>query len=327
MEVQMMNSAESVCVVRKQARGVLRALVFLLPVWLGLVFSPGSSRGAALLYQTGFDASEGYNTNFDLVGQKGWVGQGSGGNGILPGWFPGKGQRAYVGFSPPNTNDSSLFVFQQINKTIPQAQFSVTFQIEDSRNNNWDDFYWSTYNQQGQKLFTLDFDNYELKVYYILGASTNRTFSGLTFSNATLYQLGVGLDFTSNLWSATLNGAVVATNKSITTTGASLNLGDFDAGWFIFDPNAPGDNFMVFDDYRVTASIPPPSMRMLGILNGAATLRVTGLAGNSFAVEASTNLTQWASLKTNITTAGSFDFVDDKSSGLKQRSYRARWVP
>lgn len=322
-----MNSAGSVRVVRKQGARVLCALVFLLPVWLGLVFAPGSSRGAALLYQTGFDANEGYDTNLDLVGQNGWLGQGSGGNGIVSGWFPGKGQQAYVGFSPPNTNDSSLFLFQRINKTVPQAQCSVTFQIEDSSNTNWDDFYWSTYNQQGQRLFTLDFDNFELKVYYILGASTNRTFSGLTFSNATPYRLGVGLDFPSNLWSATLNGTLVATNKPITTTGAALNLGDFDAGWFIYDPSAPGNNFMVFDDYRITASISPPSLRVLGILNGAATLRVTGLTGNSFAVEASTNLTQWASLKTNVTTAGSFDFVDDKASGLKQRSYRVRWVP
>lgn len=323
----MMNSAESVCLRRKQSRKGRCLLVFLLPVCLGLLFTPACSYGAALLYQTGFDASEGYDTNLDLVGQKGWVGEGSGGNGILTGWFPGKGQQAYVGFSPPNTNDSSLLVFQQINKTIPQAQCSVTFQIEDSSNTNWDDFYWRAYNQQGQKLFTLDFDNFELKAYYILGASTNRISSGVTFSNATPYRLVVGMDFTSNLWSATLNGALLATNQPITSTGASLNLGDFDAGWFIFDPAAPGNNFMVFDDYRITASIPPPSLRMLGILNGAATLRVTGLSGYSFAVEASTNLTQWAPLKTNLTTSGSFDFVDDKAPGLKGRWYRARWVP
>lgn len=324
----MMNIAESICVGREQGRPVLCTMVLMVLVCLGLMVTPGSSRGAAaLLYQTGFDASEGYNTNLDLVGQKGWVGQGSGGNGIVSGWFPGKGQQAYIGFAPPNTNDSSLFLFQQINKTIPQAQFSVTFQIEDSSNSNWDDFYWSTYNQQGQPLFTLDFDNFELKVYYIIGNSTNRSFSGLTFTNATPYRLGVGLDFTSNLWSATLNGALLATNKPITTTGAALNFGDFDAGWRIYDPSAPGDNFMVFDDYRISASISPPSLRVLGLLNGSATLRVTGLAGNSFALEASTNLTQWSSLKTNVTTGGSFDFVDDKASGLKQRLYRARWVP
>ena len=323
----MSNSVGSRRVRRKQGQEFRRTLVFVLQVWLGLIVFPGSSRGAALLYQTSFEASEGYNTNLDLVGQKGWVGQGSGGNGIVSGWFPGKGQQAYVGFSPPNTNDSSLFVYQPINKTIPQAQFSVTFQIEDSSNGNWDDFYWSAYNQQGQRLFTLDFDNFYLNVYYIFGNSTNRTFSGLKFTNGAPYQLGVGLDFTSNLWSATLSGALVATNQPITKNGAALNFGDFDAGWSVYDPNAPGDNFMLFDDYRISASISPPFMRVLGILNGAATLRVTGLAGNSFALEASTNLTQWSSLKTNVATGGSFDFVDDQAGGLKQRAYRVRWVP
>ena len=34
---------------------------------------------AATIYSTGFQASEGYNTNLDLVGQNGWRKLGSGG--------------------------------------------------------------------------------------------------------------------------------------------------------------------------------------------------------------------------------------------------------
>src|SRR5260221_10642846 len=181
-----------------------------------------SLRAAPVLYQTGFEAAEGYTTN-DLVGQKGWVGQGSGGNGIVSGWFTGRGQQAYIGFSMPNTNDSSLFVYQPINKTVPQAQFAVTMQIEDSSNTNWDDFYWTVYNQQSQELLTIDFDNFELKLYYRLGGSTNRTWSGLTFSNGVPYQLKVALDFTSNLWNASLNGALIPTNKTISTNTSALN--------------------------------------------------------------------------------------------------------
>jgi hypothetical protein len=51
------------------------------------------------------------------------------------------------------------------------------------------------------------------------------------------------------------------------------------------------------------------------------------LADNRFAMEASTNLTSWLALKTNTTTAGSFDFVDDKATNLDRRFYRVRWVP
>ena len=46
-----------------------------------------------------------------------------------------------------------------------------------------------------------------------------------------------------------------------------------------------------------------------------------------YAVEASTNLKNWTSLKTNIVTGGYFDYLDTGAVGLKQRYYRARWVP
>ena len=280
-----------------------------------------------MLYQTSFEASEGYSTNLDLVGQKGWIGAGSGGNGIVSGVFAGKGQQAYIGFSPPATNDSSLFVYQPINKTVPRTQFSVTFSIVDSSNGNWDDFYWSIFNQQGDQLVTLDFDNFELKAYYILEGSTNRTWSGLTFSNSVQYQLTMTLDYTSNRWSASLGSQVLATNQPITTTNTLLNLGDIDAAWVVYDPTAPGNNFMLFDDYQVSASVPQPQLKILGLVNGSPTLRLTGLANYQFAVELSTNTINWLPLKTNLTSGGFFDYVDDTAVRPPQRFYRARWVP
>jgi len=62
-------------------------------------------------------------------------------------------------------------------------------------------------------------------------------------------------------------------------------------------------------------------------VNGSPTLRVTGLADNTFALEASTNLLNWLPLKTNITTGGSYDYVDSATAGLARRYYRSRWVP
>src|SRR5580765_965591 len=77
---------------------------------------------ALVIYQTGFEFSEGYSTNKDLVDQNGWVKFGSGGNGIVSDFIPGKGQQAYVGFTPPTTNvDSSLFVLQPLNLNAAQV--------------------------------------------------------------------------------------------------------------------------------------------------------------------------------------------------------------
>ena len=282
---------------------------------------------AVAIYQTGFEPSEGYDTNKVLVGQKGWLGAGSGGNGLEGGFFPGSGVQAYIGFSPPATGDANLFVYQPINKTLPQVQFSVTMAIIDSTNTNRDDFYWSVFNQQGQQLVVLDFDNSDLNIYYYLDNTNGRTWSLLSFTNGVAYQLSMALDYTSNQWSASFGGAVLASNKPITTAGAPLNLGDIDAAWVPFAPSAPGNNFMVFDDYRITATAPQPQLNVLGMLNGSPTLHLAGQADLAFAVDASTNLVNWMPLKTNLTTGGTFDYVDAAAAGQPRRFYRARWAP
>jgi hypothetical protein len=106
-----------------------------------------------------------------------------------------------------------------------------------------------------------------------------------------------------------------------------MNLGDIDGAWAIYDQNAPGDNYMVFDDYRVSASVPAPQLTLLGITNGSPNLRVTGFADNHFAVEASADIMTWSALQTNVTTGGTFSYVDESAAGLPLRFYRARWVP
>jgi hypothetical protein len=281
----------------------------------------------ALIYSTAFETSEGYNANLDLAGQKGWQYEGSGGNGLLSGIFPGRGQQAFIGYAPPATGGDYLFLYQPINRAFAQVQFSVTMSIVDSTTTNWDDFGWSVYNQQGKQLFTLDFDNYDLGIYYYLDDTNSRVWSGLEFTNSIPYSLSIDLDFAHNRWSAKFNGALLATNQPITTIGSALNLGDVDAGWIVYDPTAPGDNFMVFDDYLVTASLPAPQLKLLGIFGGQTALRLYGTPDMAFAIEASTNVTQWTPLKTNVTTGGSFDYLDEGAAGLAHRFYRARWVP
>jgi len=279
-----------------------------------------------VIYQTGFEANEGYNTNLDLVGQNGWVGAGSGGNGLVTDFFPKRGQQAYVGFAPPNAGDSNLFVYLPLNRNVSQAHFAVTMAIADSSNTNYDDFYWTVYNRHGDPFFILDFDNADFRLYYALDGTNAWVWSGLKFSNAVPYNLTMDLDFAANRWSATFNGATVASNKPITTINSPLNLGDIDAAWVIKKPNTPGDNFMVFDDYSVSGAVAPPQLRMLAASPGLAALRLYAETDNRFAIEASTNLANWVALKTNTATGGSFDYVDN-TTGMRGRYYRARWVP
>jgi hypothetical protein len=312
--------------VKTPALWFLLAVVFLLPARLG---------AATVLYSTGFEATQGYNPKFELIGQQGWVSDTttlSGGNGLLTN-FMGS-QAAYVGLFPLNPPTNYLAVWPPLNYSplatgMPVVKFSATIAIVDSTNGFRDDFFWSVYNSQGNNLFTVDFWNNDLGIYYALDGTNSLVFTGATFTNDVAYTLGITMDFARNRWSATLDGAPLVNDQLITTTNAPLNLGDIDALWVIGDAANPGDNFMIFDNYRVTAEAEPAaSLSTFGrTANGQFLLRLNGPSGARYAIDASADLRLWSALKTNTVTDGAFDYVDTSAAGFAKRYYRARLVP
>ena len=301
-------------------------------ILVGIALANAQAAGAAItnIFSTQFEATEGYSTNLDLVGQNGWLGFGSGGNGLEPDSFTNQGQQAYIGYFAPDPGDDQLSVWRPINfspmpTNISFVRFSVLMSITDSSNTNYDNFYWSVYNAQSHRLFTLDFDNYDLGIYYLLDGTNDFVWTGEEFTNDEPTTLVITMNFLQNSWSATFAGVLLATNQPITTTGAPLNLGDVDAVWSVYDTNAPGDN------YKITAEVvPPPAPRLetpgySG--NGPFLLRVLGQSGERFAIDATTNLTVWTALKTNVITDGYFDYVDSSAPAFMRRHYRARWAP
>ena len=288
------------------------------------------------VYSTQFETTQGYNINLNLEGQAGWLGSGTGGNGLITNAIPGQGQSAYIGFDAPNPADDSLVIWKPINFNAvaagyPVVKFFTQMRIEDSTNSFYDIFRWSIYNTQGDRLFSLDFDNDFLDISYLLDGTNNIQFTTNQFVNATTYTLMVTMDFASNRWSASFNGAIIATNQFITTTNAPLNLGDVDAVWLvnqISGTNAPGDNYMIFDNYTITAEMPPAQVQFLGRTGeGWSLLRVNGQANSRWALDATTNFVNWIALKTNVISGTFFDHVDTTSAGLPRRFYRARLVP
>ena len=302
------------------------------------------------LYSAQFESSEGYNTNLDLVGQAGWVSAGSGGNGVLTRGITGQGRSAYIGFAPPNPVDDSLVVWQPINfdpntAGSPVVKFSVVMSIIDSVGTaNRDIFRWSVYNRQGSRLFSIGFDNLYLDVGYQLDGTNKLTLPpSLFFTNDTIYTLSVTMNFAANRWSATYNNTLIATNQLITTVNALLDFGDADAVWLVnqgsytnglgqvISTNAPGNNYMLFDNYRLTAEtlpVTPARVQFLGrTTEGWGLLRVFGDNGSRWALEATTNLVNWTTVKTNLVSGGSYDQVDTTAAGIGRRFYRARFVP
>src|SRR4030095_5413914 len=239
------------------------------------VFTAGAATNleSRVLYETRFERSEGFNPYQSLAGQGGWVRQGSGGNGLVSDFITGEGQHAFIGFGAP-TNDNFLNVWRPVNyapgpTNPPVVRFTVAMLIGDSSSTNRDDFRWSVYNAEGNRLFTLDFENSTLGINYLLD-DDRFVSTGWTFTNELTYQLEIVRDFTPNQWSATRTGEMIVTNQPITTVGAPLNFGDVDAVWAIREPGKAGDNFMVFDNYKLVAGSatpnPPPHLDALGQL-------------------------------------------------------------
>lgn len=297
------------------------------------------------LYFTQFEAAD-YTTGFTLAGQQNWDSEGSGGNGLIPGGI--QGQSAFIGYTPPNPADDSLILWHPINYNpvaagYPIVKFSTLVNIIDSTNHNYDIFRWSVFNQQLDRLFSIDLDNKYTDVSYLLDGTNTVVVTDLQFTNNVSYQLNITMNFAANRWSATFNNQIIATNQFITTVNAPLTLADIDAVWLInqksytngqgqvFTTNAPGNNYMMFDNFRVTAEtipITPAQVKFLGrTTEGWGLLRVTGPDGLRWAVEATTNFVNWTALKTNLISDGYADLVDNTSAGMTRRFYRARYVP
>jgi kumamolisin len=220
------------------------------------------------LYSTGFEVKQGFTagTPFagpSLQGEDGWQVAGSGGNGVLVGADGLTGQQAYVGkVAPTAQGDTGVTVdhpvdYSPVGTTEPIVTFSTTMAINDSTNSSFDDFLWRLYDSKGHSFFALDFSNADLQVSYIQDGSSLPVRTGVHFANDTPLKLVVTMDYSKNKWSATLNGFPLVQNLAIRTGSAVLDFGYMAAVWQISDLAAPGDNYMVFDDYSIVAGQNP----------------------------------------------------------------------
>ena len=234
------------------------------------------------LYNTSFDAAEGYTTKAPLVGQRGWrsvlAADGSvitGGNGVLANQFPSLDQQGYVGLTPLSNQAASLQVYQDLGYSFtadnPVVSFSALVKIAPSTNGHYDRFSFTADRAAGNgaaaqaagKYFSLIFDNATGKILYQLNDGNAPVDTGVTFSTNVAYSLQMSLDFLNNAWGATLNGATLVNGAFIDTQAYPTALTRISADWTVANPANPGDNFLVFDQYSVTApTIAPPTIEV-----------------------------------------------------------------
>jgi len=294
---------------------------------LGALLPQVSRAASTLVFSTAFEQAEGYIPNMVLGGQRGWLVEGTGGNRITQ----TMNQQVSLGYNAPaSDSEQSTTLWKPLNVgTIPSnalVKFSVDIAVLNSMTINHDQFRWSVYNTNNQPLLSLVFDNASLRVSYILSDGISHD-AGTNFVNGAFFGVILLMDFTGNRWNAWVNGNDLQINAPIRLDSESLSLADVRAVWRYFDPSSAGDNYMLFDNYRVTIeTLVPAMLEAISSTNSQFRLRVFGENGSKYTVEGNSTLASngWIALGTSTVTSNSFDFVDPIGS---RRFYRARWTP
>ncbi len=73
--------------------------------------------------------------------------------------------------------------------------------------------------------------------------------------------------------------------------------------------------------------LPPPPVidpaHTIRLTNGSYQVRVTGVVGQSFVVQASADSRNWTTVRTDTLLGNYLDFIDTSAEGIPQRFYRA----
>ncbi len=71
----------------------------------------------------------------------------------------------------------------------------------------------------------------------------------------------------------------------------------------------------------------PPILTSARVTSNQFHVTVSGIAGQTIVIQASTNLVQWSPIQTNLMTGPTWNFTDPASASLPLRNYRARLLP
>ena len=254
-----------------------------------------------------------YSTDFSnfpigddqLVGYESWDSDANGIalHGIDNNLIPGGGKSGFLGLNPPDEDYISVWRpldYAPLDQNKAVVRFSAVVAIIDSTNSNWDNFFISFHNQNGDALASINFDN--TNSYIFLDDTEHVTNTEFLFVQDTFYQIELVIDFIKNEWSGFLDDEIVFDKIRFHGGDKALDLGNLSVDWLITNLEEPGDNWMSFDDINIIAEFGPYSVLKVPFINVSvnSALKQIQLIWDSepnhrYEVERSTDLLQWDS--------------------------------
>lgn len=185
-------------------------------------------------------------------------GPNSGTSGIFE---PGTGgQAAWIGYNP--TRQKEVYLYRRVN--VPSGtgvvEFSVDLRIVDStsaRNYRRDVFGFPFYNSDGIPFGEIFFDNDTQKIILWEGGE-QWIDTGHSFVRDADYTLSVTMDLDKKKWTAYLGEQLIFKDATMNSTGLPRNLGGVAVRWVPISQGYSGDNFMVFDNFRLSTTKQTP---------------------------------------------------------------------
>lgn len=326
-----------------------------------LIAVPGPAR-AGEAYYTGF-GSPPFSVGADTIrGTDNWTGLSVFAGKALSGVMSesqhgvvGIGNAAYLGGNPARvTGVSNKAVYLRRPVDLDPvalgeevATFSVVFGIKDSTaasSYRRDDFEFLIYNKTSQLLGGIQFDNttidsltgLPLRSIYLLywnGSAFVYTNTGYTYLPETLELLVFRINFRTNRWTVTLGGAPIFQDLSFYSGPNVKNFGSVLAQMQVANTYPlstdiyPGDNYMLFDDYRVRTDPVTVSLASSWTDTGAFKLVWNEEYGHQYRLQYSSDCANWLDFAGTIHTAtatADYSYIDTTSPRPAMQFFRVR---
>ena len=214
-----------------------------------------------ILYDTDFDTFPAGPNNWS--GNDNWISNDtiSGAQTIDGNVLPGLLNTATLGFSQPTSQFTFVALdldYDHIASEKPIVEINTLIGIEDSTNNQRDDFYLTIYNTVGNRLASIRFDNQHPEItnsqFGIWRENSTSQFDTLfDFAVGELFNLIATVDLEENTWSASIDSIPIFEDAQFSNSSDPINFGFLAFEWALtaLSTSNHGDNFLLVADISI----------------------------------------------------------------------------